>query len=51
MNDLSGVPAEVHFQLSITRAATGKVEVYDMVGHVIDVLPEEAAQPTETKES
>ena len=45
-NDLVTKPAEVSFTLTITRKETGKVETYDMVGHVIPELPPE----TETKE-
>lgn len=38
MSDLQGQPAEIRFTLTIKRAATGKEETYEMVGHS---LPEE----------
>ena len=33
MSDLKGQPAEVRFTITIKRAATGKVETHEMVGH------------------
>lgn len=33
MIELTGQPAELRFTLEITRKETGKVEVYEMVGH------------------
>jgi hypothetical protein len=34
MNDLKGVVGEVHATVTVTRATTGKVETYDVVGFV-----------------
>ena len=45
-NDLVTKPAEVSFTLTITRKETGKVETYDMIGHVIS----ENYPETEVKE-
>ena len=33
MIELTGEKAELRFTLEITRAATGKVETYEMIGH------------------
>ena len=33
-NDIVGKPGEVHFTVTIKRAATGKEETYEMVGVV-----------------
>ena len=33
MSELVGEKAELRFTLEITRAETGKVETYEMVGH------------------
>ena len=38
MSELSGPPAELRFTIEITRKATGKVESYEMVGHIGDVF-------------
>lgn len=35
MTQLNTEPAELHFTLEITRKDTGKVEVVNMVGHII----------------
>lgn len=35
MTSLNTEPAELHFTLEITRKDTGKVEVVNMVGHII----------------
>ena len=35
MTDLVSQPAELHFTLEITRAATGLKETVEMVGHII----------------
>ena len=40
MSELKGPPAEIRFTVTIKRAATGKVETYDMVG---TPTPEQAA--------
>ena len=37
MSDLTAEPAEVAMTIEITRAATGLTEVYDLVGHVVEV--------------
>lgn len=42
MSELISEPAELHFTINITRAATGLTETYDMVGHVVP--PEEDTQ-------
>lgn len=34
MTDLTSQPAEIHFTLEITRAATGLTETVEMVGHI-----------------
>lgn len=33
-NSLTSEPAEVNFTITVTRADTGKVEQYDMVGYI-----------------
>ena len=35
MNELIGTPSEIKFTVTIKRKATGLVETYDMVGHVL----------------
>ena len=37
MSDLTAEPAEVAMTIEITRAVTGLTEVYDLVGHVVEV--------------
>ena len=37
---LQSAPAEVRFTVSVTRAESGRVETYDMVGHIELPLPE-----------
>jgi hypothetical protein len=44
MTDLLSAPAEIHFTLEITRAATGLTETVEMVGHVVQP-PEPDPQP------
>ena len=34
MSDLTGVPGELRFTLTIKRKATGAIETYDMIGRV-----------------
>ena len=34
MSALQSAPAEVRFTVSVTRAESGQVETYDMVGHI-----------------
>ena len=34
MIELQGQPGEVHMTIEIKRAATGKVETYNLVGHL-----------------
>lgn len=42
MADLQGVTGELRMTVEVTRAATGKVEVYELVGHaVLEDQPEE----------
>jgi hypothetical protein len=44
--ELEGPPAELRFTLTIKRAATGKVETFEMVGHSDpEKLAEVVAQP------
>ena len=50
MPELAGQPAEITFTMTITRAATGKVEVIPMVGHIVPEPPEQAEPATETKQ-
>lgn len=40
MSALQSAPAEVRFTVSVTRAESGQVETYDMVGHIELPLPE-----------
>ena len=40
MNELKGQPAELRATITIKRAATGKVETYDLVGQA---TPEQVA--------
>lgn len=35
MNNLPGTPGELHATIHITRKATGLVETYHLVGHVL----------------
>lgn len=44
MADLKGVPGELRFTVEVKRKATGLVETFEMVGHV---LPEEPAKESE----
>lgn len=48
MPDLKGQIGELRMTVEVTRAATGKVEVYELVGHVLDEeeTPEETKEPT-----
>lgn len=46
MIELNGQPANLFFTLEITRAATGKTETVEMIGHAD---PEELKKLTETK--
>ncbi len=36
MPELKGQPGEVRFTVEVKRAATGKVETYEMVGRIED---------------
>jgi hypothetical protein len=45
MDALQSAPAEVRFTVSVTRAESGRVETYDMVGHI------ELPPRTESKEN
>ena len=36
MNELNGKPGELRFTIQVKRAATGKIDTYDMVGKVTD---------------
>jgi hypothetical protein len=38
--DLAGQPGELRFTIEVTRQATGKVETYEMVGHLGDAQQE-----------
>lgn len=40
MSALQSAPAEVRFTVSVTRAESGQVETYDMVGHIELPIPE-----------
>ena len=42
--ELQGQPAEICFTLEVTRAETGKVEVFEMVGHVEPLEPEKETE-------
>lgn len=35
MAELNTEPAELHFTIEIKRKDTGKIETFDMIGHVI----------------
>ena len=50
MSELTGQPAEITFTMTITRAATGQVEVIPMVGHIVSEPPKQAEPATETKQ-
>ena len=43
-NNLQGQPAEVRMTISITRAATGITEIYDLVGTTTMPATQEVAQ-------
>ena len=49
MSDLTGQPGELHFTVQVTRAATGKTETYELIGHIGQDEPTE--QPTEENEN
>ena len=42
MSNLGGKPGELHATITITRAATGKVETYEVVGKVEGMSGDEA---------
>ena len=46
MTDLAGQVGELRFVIEVTRKDTGKVETYDMVGHI---LPDDDDAPVEPK--
>ncbi|MBY0474230.1 MAG: hypothetical protein K2Q13_04100 [Nitrosomonas sp.] len=46
MSDLNGQEGELKFRLKITRAATGNVEMYDVVGKISDNLGEQHGSNT-----
>lgn len=48
MPDITGQPAEIRMTLQITRAATGKTETVELVGHVVPQQSTE--QPTQEPE-
>jgi hypothetical protein len=41
MADLQGQPGELRMKLVIKRAATGKEETFDVVGHVMEEVKEQ----------
>ena len=43
MNALQSAPAELRLRVTITRKATGKVETFEMIGH----MPPAAEQPAD----
>lgn len=46
MSALQSAPAEVRFTVSVTRAESGRVETYDMVGHIeLPPRPESPENP------
>lgn len=45
---IASKPATLTFTLEITRKATGQVDKYDMVGHVIEPQPETPEESIET---
>lgn len=50
MTDLTARPAELHMTLQIVRAATGKTETVELVGHVIpapETQPATAEEPSD----
>lgn len=50
MIDLKGTPGELHFTIEVTRAATGKVETYDLIGKILPEEPENSDNDTKTEE-
>lgn len=36
MSNLQGQKGELHFTIEIKRKATGKIEKYDLIGHVLN---------------
>ena len=46
---LMSEPAELHFTLEITRAATGLKEAVEMVGHIVPQPVDIPTEPTEEK--
>ena len=47
MADLNAQPAEVRMTLQIVRAATGKTETVELVGHVVPAPEPKPATPNE----
>ncbi len=46
MSDLQGPPAELRFTVTVTRAATGKTEPFEMVGTPLPAEPEQPESQT-----
>jgi len=44
MSELKGKPGELRFTVEIKRAATGKVEIYEMIGAPIESDEDEPQQ-------
>ena len=50
MSELKGPPSEIRFTVTVTRAGTGKVETYDIVGTPVTEETTPAVPDNETKE-
>ena len=49
MIELVGKPGELRFTLEITRKATGKTEIVDLVGHLDDGILKETENGSNTQ--
>lgn len=49
--NLNGKPGEVHMTVEITRAATGKKECIDLIGHIVPDTPDDNTLTPDPKEN
>ena len=50
MTELNGKPGELRFTVSVKRAATGKVETFEMVGKVTGEESKDGSNPQHSGE-
>lgn len=51
MPELTGQPGELRATVHVTRKATGKVETYELVGHVMPQAEEEKSDGSNAQHS